>query len=261
MSPRSYQGAFAAQNFGESYPGYKQRADAAAASNYSIELERASSHYLSAASNTHTGSSLTAFTLEAMVYKASLPGDGEFFGLWSEESTSTTNKGLIWRFTRVGTDYRVQLYVRENNSGTRTFSVNWTIGNTTTPPATGAWERWSVKWDVSTRDCEHLRDGVSDGIQTEGSTVGFVNPTRDPLNIGRVSAAGGHYWNGRIADVRLWNAAISNANIDANKHVYLVGDETNLTHYWPLNNSLEATTSALDLTAQNGASFVQSMGY
>ncbi len=58
---------------------------------------------------------------------------------------------------------------------------------------------------------------------------------------------------GKIAEVRVWNRALSAAEIQGNMHRSLNGDEAGLVGYWPLNTS--SGTTAPDLAGGNDGTF------
>lgn len=67
-------------------------------------------------------------------------------------------------------------------------------------------------------------------------------------------AGGGEYFDGKLADVRLWNAIRTATQIRDNMNQQLVGSETNLVGYWKLNGNFnDSTANANNLTAVNGA--------
>ncbi|MCH7497345.1 MAG: hypothetical protein IH971_05795, partial [Candidatus Marinimicrobia bacterium] len=112
-------------------------------------------------------------------------------------------------------------------------------------------------------------DGISVKLYINGNLVNEV-PYTD--NIG--SSDVGFYisglilrerFNGLIDEVRLWNSTRSEAEIQAKMNTTLVGNETGLAGYWPLNEgrtvesvsaTIDSTDNNNDLVVQAGAEFV-----
>ena len=80
-------------------------------------------------------------------------------------------------------------------------------------------------------------------------------PTNDgPINIGR-RADESYYFQGKIADVRVWNTARTEEQVRTNKDRVLQGNEAGLVGYWRLNEG--AGTTAIDSTASvNNGTYV-----
>ena len=76
---------------------------------------------------------------------------------------------------------------------------------------------------------------VNGGSPVQGETV--VDPHRF-VTIGTRND-GDYNWVGGLNDVRIWNTARSQAEIEANMDTILTGNESGLIHYWPLNGTAE----------------------
>lgn len=84
-------------------------------------------------------------------------------------------------------------------------------------------------------------------------TITTITQTSD-LAIGRAGNSSTEYFDGKIADVRLWNAIRTGTQIRDNMNIQLVGNETNLIGYWKLNGNFnDSTSNANNLTAGGGA--------
>jgi hypothetical protein len=100
-----------------------------------------------------------------------------------------------------------------------------------------------------------------DGIQQEIVTnvSGNIEVTNDPLNIAtkNPSAPPGDFFYGTIDEVRLWNIARSQAEIQDNMNCELMGTESGLTGYWKFNEgggfiAYDATSNGNNGTLENG---------
>ncbi|NCR53851.1 MAG: LamG domain-containing protein [Microcystis aeruginosa L211-07] len=96
-------------------------------------------------------------------------------------------------------------------------------------------------------------DGVP--IKTGGSQTQNYGTSSDPFQIGAGVWSGGKtdLFNGNIAEVRIWNKARTQAEIQADAYKRLSGKEANLVAYYPLNEiQLEGNTrKVLDLAGNN----------
>ncbi|MFN7382381.1 MAG: LamG-like jellyroll fold domain-containing protein [Dolichospermum sp.] len=96
-------------------------------------------------------------------------------------------------------------------------------------------------------------DGVQ--IKTGGSQTKNYETSADHFQIGAGVWDGGlkHPFNGNIAEVRIWNKARTQAEIQADAYKRLSGKEPNLVAYYPLNEiRLEGSTrKVLDLVGNN----------
>lgn len=96
---------------------------------------------------------------------------------------------------------------------------------------------------TATYDGSRMRlylDGNLVGSTSKSGSVG-TNPSVDAFvgdNPGRTRRA----WNGRIDDVRIWNVARSQAEIQANKDIGLTGAEPGLVAYYPFDEGAGQTT-------------------
>lgn len=92
---------------------------------------------------------------------------------------------------------------------------------------------------------------VPANMSTAGtSPTALVQGTGD-LEMGSTNA-GTATFDGKLADVRLWSAIRTTAQIRDNMNIVLTGSETNLIGYWKLNGNFnDSTSNANNLTAQN----------
>lgn len=124
------------------------------------------------------------------------------------------------------------------------FQIRDLLGNQTVVATTNAHpelsdgnkHRISISKDSSNNVSMYI-DGVSVGVTVglnQGSTSfgDFQYPLHMGANNGRGTA--NRFLNGKLADVRLWSIVRTTAQIDNNKNVKLVGDETNLYAYYPM---------------------------
>ena len=113
----------------------------------------------------------------------------------------------------------------------------WTIG--TTKLAVNTWYHVACVFDET---AENKTSVYVNGVLEAGNTTAAVGIAARYITLGgatfsrELSGTTKEYeaFKGRIADVRVWNVARSQAEIVANYQKRLAGDETGLRAYWPL---------------------------
>lgn len=210
-----------------------------------MSFTAASSQYASKSSP--TGITFTsAFTCEAWVYLNSYTGNNQFVVSRTDNSTG----GFMLRI---------------NPSG----QVECLYG------ASSAFTAFTSYQSVPLNRWVHVAVSVTSVASKTG--VVYINGTVVPSNsnltasattltqTGNVSvgAAGAGvantFFNGQISESRIWSAAQTQANIQANMAISLTGSETNLVGLWQGNGNFnDKTTNANNLTATGGAIATQS---
>lgn len=116
----------------------------------------------------------------------------------------------------------------------------------------GRWVHVAATLDMSAGAYTMYFDGVSNTaasiaaspsslVQAGDLSIGTYNGTTNPFD-------------GKLADVRLWNVVRTATQIQDNMCQALVGNETNLVGYWKLNGNFnDSTSNANHLTGQNSA--------
>jgi len=96
-----------------------------------------------------------------------------------------------------------------------------------------------------------------DGIDVPAAVAqGGTNPTAliQAGNLAIGSANSIRFFDGKMSDVRIWDARRTTTQIQDNMNQQLVGTETNLVGYWKLNGNFnDSTSNANNLAAQGGA--------
>jgi len=72
-------------------------------------------------------------------------------------------------------------------------------------------------------------------IQTEDAIGELTHGTGVVMNLGDNPTWPGRFWNGRLDEIRIWEIARTEAEIQANMSVELTGNETGLVAYYPMN--------------------------
>ncbi|TRU76268.1 MAG: hypothetical protein EWV55_07495, partial [Microcystis viridis Mv_BB_P_19951000_S69] len=90
----------------------------------------------------------------------------------------------------------------------------------------------------------HIYDGTG--------TIGDVFASQDEVRIGYRQAANSQYFKGQIDEVRIWNVARTQAEIQANLSQKLTGNEQGLVGYWNFEESTGNTVNDLTANKNNG---------
>jgi hypothetical protein len=94
-------------------------------------------------------------------------------------------------------------------------------------------------------------------VPASGSQTTLVQPTA-ALGVGAWASSPSQYFPGYMSEVRVWSAAQTQTQVQANMAINLTGSETNLVGLWQGNgNFADSTSNGNTLTASGGASATQ----
>ncbi len=107
------------------------------------------------------------------------------------------------------------------------------------------YQNWSTDYVLPLNEWHHLAVTWSGNIirfYADGDLVGEINDAVDApisssgynLQFGRRADYGGYYLNGYLSEVRIWNVARTQEEIQSTIRIPLAGDEPGLVGYWPL---------------------------
>lgn len=100
-----------------------------------------------------------------------------------------------------------------------------------------------------TYDGSYVRLYINGVLEEKVGHLGALSKVANPLLLGSRSTAGDSLMNGYLADVRIWNYARTEAEINSHINRRLTGDESGLIGYWPLAvNEKDSTSNANDVT-------------
>ncbi|MFO0052101.1 MAG: LamG-like jellyroll fold domain-containing protein, partial [Dolichospermum sp.] len=180
--------------------------------------------------------SLNTFTLEAWVNQTQIKGD------WQPIITKGANNGY---------EVNYGLFIRPNESrlhfAFQDSNGNWQYINASQASLTLN----QLTHVAATYDGAKLSLYINGQLDTSVDWVGTPLQNNYPVKIGRELNA----WNpfaGQIDDVRIWNVARTQTEIQANYNQQLVGNETGLAGYWNFNEPSGSTALDKTINGNNG---------
>lgn len=202
------------------------------------DLEASSSQYWSKTSP--TGITFTDdFTCEAWI-KLESYGEG---GIVSRRDSNIA--GWSFELSASGQLILNSLRIASNNRNITTYQSL----------PLNRWVHVAATMDNSANSHTMYIDGISVpfATNTTGTITALVQPSVD-LQVGNRDDDNDTFFDGEIADVRVWSAVRTATQIRDNMNQQLVGNETNLVAYFKLNgDGNDSTSNANNLTAQNSA--------
>jgi uncharacterized repeat protein (TIGR03803 family) len=173
-----------------------------------------------------------AFTVEAWIKVASFTTDWQAI---------VTKGDSAWRLHRYDNNDVVSF-------GTSGLSDGDLEG--VTPVDDGDWHHVAGVYDGAGNKYLYV-DGALDAYS---SVSGTVDQDSYPLDIGENAEQTNRVWDGEIDEVRIWNVALSQGQIQAGMHESLAGSETGLVAYYRLDETAgtSITNSVPGGSAQNG---------
>ncbi len=125
---------------------------------------------------------------------------------------------------------------------------DWSWHNTGYQVANDQWSHVAVTYDNGT--VSTYVNGTLVDVYYGSGAIGDSHATLDELRIGgRSNSPAGKFFDGEIDEVRVWNTARTQGQIQANLTTDLTGAETGLAGYWKFEEGVG--TTAYDLTSNN----------
>lgn len=200
------------------------------------DLEASSTQFASRASGSVTGTISTMtddFSMEAWLKPESYVAGGI-------ASRYDGTSGWIWNLSA---DLTMR-FIADQGANTDNFSSYLAL-------QLGVWSHVAVTCDSSGNAYTMYINGISVTVVTL-TTAATAIVQAGPLQIGAFNST--TPYDGKICEVRVWNAIRTQTQIRDNMWQQLVGTETNLVGYWKLNGDFnDSTTAANHLTGSGGA--------
>lgn len=119
----------------------------------------------------------------------------------------------------------------------------------------GSWHHIAMTWKANTvNGFVSYLDGVLVAQRTSANVALPTFSTSQPIFLGSISGTG-EFTNGQLVEVRIWNKARTQAEIQADMRKRLTGKEANLVAYYPLNKV--ESGKVLDLVAENHGTVIE----
>lgn len=168
--------------------------------------------------------------------------DSFTFEFWYKPESTGIRHGIINKGAGGGAaGYNVE--VRSDNDKVQFIfqdGTNQPSVTSTNALVAGTWYHIACRRDVGADNLEILRATAGGSHSSEGTASDTTTGTlanAQPFELGAVPG-GGSFADGVMDDVRIWNTVRSNAQLDANFEIELVGNEAGLVAYWPFESTL-----------------------
>ena len=182
------------------------------------------------------------------------PGDTLTVELWLKPEKTDDRQCFIGKNTEDGGDIFVLGYYHDT---TRLYLPGWSLWFNDEKTA-GDWFHLAVvinKNQENDSKVSFYKDGVHRYSSTREITLGDGLPWTlgQEWDSGNSSLTKSDFFQGQIAEVRIWNKARTAEEIKADMHQRLTGKESGLVGYWPLNHIQPEgdTIKVVDLTDNN----------
>ncbi|MCY2989793.1 MAG: FG-GAP-like repeat-containing protein, partial [Planctomycetota bacterium] len=164
-------------------------------------------------------------TFEGWVYPQNAGGDQPVF---AKEGPGANQS--YW-FGVYGGQFGILLNSSGNNGWALDARHSGSISN-------GQWQHIASTWDGTA--WRNYKNGLLVG---SGTWTGTFANSSSPLTIGSNSDFNTTHFSGTLDDLRIWNVALSQADIQARMNAPLVGNEAGLAAYWKLDEGSGATAA------------------
>ncbi|MDJ1184773.1 lamin tail domain-containing protein [Roseofilum casamattae] len=113
----------------------------------------------------------------------------------------------------------------------------------------GTWVHWGFTLDANTGDTAIYKDGA---LWAEAHNQKLPIPKVDYLRLGASYGPYDFYYNGSLSDLRVWDRALTAAEIKESMSSRLTGQEPGLVSYWPLDEGAGTTVTDRTGCSNNG---------
>ncbi len=212
--------------------------------NQSIDLESDGSQNLSISDGAQTGLDFTSsLTLEGWVKPETQPNTNTI-RIFAAKQNNTTSEGYYFGYRDEAGTPKLHFYVSANSNGTvaDSYKINQTLNSNT-------WYHVAVTWNGSNKTAKFYVDGTQVGGDQVGTNVSTINNSTAPFKVGADDA---NYWDGLIDDVRAWNVARTQTEINNNKSIE-IDSATNLQGSWHLSGNIEDLSGNNNDLTNNGS--------
>ena len=161
---------------------------------------------------------------------------------WGGEGTLTLEGNVSW-----AADGTVHYYYGVTGRDWGSSGINYQAFNTNQSLNINQWSHLAVVRDFSNQKLSWYINGVK--VNETYTIFNSATPSNNPIYIGTGYT---NYFNGLIDEVRIWNKARTQAEIQADINRQLTGNETGLVGYWNFNEGSGNTVTDLTNNHNNG---------
>lgn len=210
-------------------------------------------------------------SIAAPTQAISLNGSTQYGSKSSPSGITFTDDFTVEMWIKVDSYNSVQQKIMGRGSGSDSWFVPITNGlvglwaydsvwdgiTTISPIPLGRWVHFAAWINFSAQTGGIYIDGLSVGVTNDIHGDVSSVPQVGNLEIGRYARQTGQYFDGELADVRLWSDIRTPTEIQDNMYQQLVGNEANLVGYWKLNGDWnDSSSNANHLTPNGSPTFV-----
>jgi len=225
-----------------------------AANTKSIDLDRASSQWLSITDASQTGLDITGdLSFMAWVKIDQLPSTaGGNFGLFGKWKVAASREGYMWQ------SQGDVMQLRYDVGGATTYADSdaafWVAGDV------GVWRHVAVTVDVSAKAIVMYKDASIVASTNGASSAASIGDNAQPFLLGRNWATDSQYLDGLMDEVGMYNAVLSGATITSDYNsgsgTERSSGESSIVGGWRFeDNRLDETANNNDLTDNGGTTF------
>ncbi|MBL7885959.1 MAG: T9SS type A sorting domain-containing protein [Flavobacterium sp.] len=150
-------------------------------------------------------------------------------------SKYNTNASQVSYSLSVRDNGKIQFVVYQSLTAFRSLRTN------TSPLTLNQWHHIAATFDLATQVSKIYVDGnnIASTFDTPLATLTSIYNSTIPVNIGSTTLVAGnrYYFMGSIDEVRFWNIARSQIDIQSFMNTELTGNESNLVSYWKLDDT------------------------
>lgn len=150
-------------------------------------------------------------------------------------SKYNTNASQVSYSLSVRDNGKIQFVVYQSLTAYRSIRTN------TSPLTLNQWHHIAATFDLTTQVSKIYVDGndMASTFDTPLATLTSIYNSTIPVDIGSTTLVAGnrYYFKGSIDEVRFWNIARSQSDIQSSMNTELTGNEPNLVSYWKLDDT------------------------
>jgi len=208
-------------------------------------LLNGSSQYLFKANATTSALNITGdFTIETWVKLASQPTADPYTIVAKFDGSGSSDRSYLVNYDSGG---NLGCGVSQTGGGTSVVAINQSLSN-------GTWYHVAAVYSSATGNCQIFVNGSSIGSGITDSGGPFVGAA--PFTIGFMLGNNASFLDGKLDDVRVYNVARTQSDIQSDYLQELNGDEVGLIAYWKFTGDLiDSTSNGNTLSSQNGNTF------